>query len=160
MQTDSQFQGQGRNQHIYPQPHKDRSYETVTSAAGSGNSEQAGYQTDPTSSDNSSIDRTMPAKRHEPINEYGPGPSYPQQSQQRRPLAPGADNYGGPVQTQPASQPPQAPPTAAQVAPLRQKNTLLRRTSTQQSHQTQQTQPTEAAEKRKSWFSRRFSKNA
>lgn len=161
VQTDSQLQGYGqaRNSHIYPLPHKDRSYETVNSAAGSGNSEQAGYQTDPTSSDNSSIDRTMPAKRHESINEYGPGPSYPQQFPQRRPIASGVEDYGRPVQA--PSQAPYATPAAQQQAPPKQKNTLLRRTSTQQTQQSQKlAQPVEASEKRKSWFSRRFSKNA
>lgn len=153
-QTDPQYQNYGRNQGVYPMPHKDRSYETVTSAAGSGNSEQAGYQTDPTSSDNSSIDRTMPAKRQP--NDYRPGQSQPYQ---RGYLAPGANGQGRPQpQRAPASAPsapvqqPAAPPPPPQG---KQKNTLLRRTSTQQQ---QQQQP--APEKRKSWFARRFSKNS
>ncbi|KAM5356247.1 hypothetical protein ACJ41O_002893 [Fusarium nematophilum] len=85
LQTEPQYQHYGRDQNIYPMPHKDRSYETVTSAAASGNSDQAGYQTDPTSSDNSSIDRTMPVKRREPIYEHGSGSNQPQQHHKRNP---------------------------------------------------------------------------
>ncbi|KAF5012221.1 hypothetical protein FDECE_1709 [Fusarium decemcellulare] len=156
LQTDPQYQNYGRDQNIYPLPHKDRSYETVTSAAGSGNSDQAGYQTDPTSSDNSSIDRTMPAKRREPFNEHGSGSNMPQQPyQQRQWLAPGANSNGKQAQAPPPSQ---AQPTVTQQTPAaaqKQKNTLLRRTSTQQSQQR-----TDGADKRKSWFARRFSKNS
>ncbi|KAK7422216.1 hypothetical protein QQX98_001739 [Neonectria punicea] len=155
IQTDPQ-QGYGRNPNIYPMPNKDRSYETVTSAAGSGNSDQAGYQTDPTSSDNSSIDRSVPAKRRDPVNDYGARPGQGQQQYQRGYLAPIANGQGRP--SQPAA-PRSAPPTAVQPVappPVKQKGTLLRRTSTQQ---TQQSQKAEGSEKRKSWFARRFSKN-
>ncbi|KAF7543620.1 hypothetical protein G7Z17_g10588 [Cylindrodendrum hubeiense] len=154
IQTDPQYQSNGRNPNIYPMPNKDRSYETVTSAAASGNSDQAGYQTDPTSSDNSSIDRTVPAKRREPVNDYGARPGQGQQQYQRGYLAPVPNGQHGrqPQQQAPRSAPstavPQAPPPAG-----KQKNTLLRRTSTQQTS-------TDAPEKRKSWFARRFSKNA
>lgn len=57
-------------------PLNHRSYETVASAAASGSSgEPAGYQTDPTSSDNSSIDRVhaIPRRQPEPMNDYGIG---------------------------------------------------------------------------------------
>lgn len=57
---------------VYPVPNNHRSYETVASGSGSGSmNEPAGYQTDPTSSDNSSIDRRSPPKRQEPVNDYG-----------------------------------------------------------------------------------------
>ncbi|KAL2261974.1 hypothetical protein VTK26DRAFT_2859 [Humicola hyalothermophila] len=62
--------------HDYPLGSNHRSYETVTTASGSGSSgEPAGYQTDPTSSDNSSIERvqTAPKRQPEPINDYGIG---------------------------------------------------------------------------------------
>ena len=159
MQSEPQYQN-GHDQAIYPLPHKDRSYETVTSAGGSGNSDHAGYQTDPTSSDNSSIDRTMPAKRREPFNEYASGSSQPQPGYQSRPYpAPGANGYGGNPQMPPPSH---AQPTPAHdqasFPAQKQKNTLLRRTSTQQS--AQQPQQTAGGDKRKSWFSRRFSKNS
>ncbi|KAM6531087.1 hypothetical protein FSOLCH5_000572 [Fusarium solani] len=159
LQSEPQYQSHGRDQNIYPLPHKDRSYETVTSAAGSGNSDQAGYQTDPTSSDNSSIDRTMPAKRREPFNEHGSAPNMAQQPYQPRPW-PGSGANGNGKQPQ-GPPPPQARPAAAQQPPAaaqKPKHTLLRRTSTQQSQQLQRPESA-GGEKRKSWFARRFSKN-
>jgi hypothetical protein len=102
MQSQPEFStyGRGEQQTVYPLPHKDRSYETVTSAAGSGSSaEPAGYQTDPTSSENSSIDRASPVKPNQPTNDYGIGFS---QSPTYRPQAftvganPG-HQQGGPV---------------------------------------------------------------
>ncbi|CCT62017.1 uncharacterized protein FFB20_04559 [Fusarium fujikuroi] len=162
MQSEPQYQS-GHDQNIYPLPHKDRSYETVTSAAGSGNSDHAGYQTDPTSSDNSSIDRTMPAKRREPLNEYASGSYQPQQPYQSRPWpasGSGVNNEGQPQPPPPSHSHLQPPTTQAQasVPPQKQKNTLLRRTSTHQS--TYQPQQAAGGDKRKSWFSRRFSKNS
>ncbi|KAM0563901.1 hypothetical protein ACHAPJ_000108 [Fusarium lateritium] len=149
-------QNNGQDQNIYPVPHKDRSYETVTSAAGSGNSDHAGYQTDPTSSDNSSIDRTMPAKRREPFNEYASSSYQSQPSYRSRPW-PGTTDNGEQPQVPPPSHA-QPATTQAPVAPQKQKNTLLRRTSTQQS--AQQAPQAAGGDKRKSWFSRRFSKNS
>lgn len=141
------FDGQGfrpprqnYEQNVYPMPNKDRSYETVTSAAGSGHTDPAGYQTDPTSSDNSSIRRASPAKRQEPMNDYGIGFSHQQQHlgfhQQQQP------------QFQSQSHPLPPPPIAGHEPappPVPRKGSFLRR------------QPTE--EKRKSWLSRRFSRN-
>lgn len=145
--TEPQFHGYGRNQNIYPLPHKDRSYETVISAAASGVSDPAGYQTDPTSSDNSSIERNSPAKRLEPINDYGIGFSQPQPYQSQG-LSLGLN--GTTTQALPAQQ---APPTVP-AAQRKEKTTLLRRQSTQQSIQQRP-----ETEKRKSWLARRFSKN-
>ncbi|KAJ6790088.1 hypothetical protein PWT90_02092 [Aphanocladium album] len=136
------FDGQGvraprrdYEQNIYPLPNKDRSYETVTSAAGSGHTDPAGYQTDPTSSDNSSIRRASPAKRQEPMNDYGIGFAHQQ------------SNLGF-QQPQQNSHPLPPPPVAGHEQappPVPRKGSFLKR------------QPTE--EKRKSWLSRRFSKN-
>ncbi|QPC67033.1 hypothetical protein HYE67_009264 [Fusarium culmorum] len=158
-QSEPQYQT-GHDQTIYPLPNKDRSYETVTSAAGSGNSDHAGYQTDPTSSDNSSIDRTMPAKRREPFNEHASSSSQQQPANQSRPWpAPGMNGNGSHPQMPPPSHAQYAPGQDQAPVPLqKQKNTLLRRTSTQQS--AQQPQQTAGGDKRKSWFSRRFSKNS
>lgn len=151
-----QYMPQGRDQNIYPLPHKDRSYETVTSAAGSGHSDQNGYQTDPTSSDNSSIDRTSPGKRTEPVNDYGIGfnptqsyqPQIPRDGSGRKPL---------PQNTQqPSAYPPQQP--GPQV-PQKQR-TIIRRQPSQQSTAQSTLQRPEAPEKRKSWLSRRFSKRS
>ncbi|OAA43003.1 hypothetical protein BBO_04918 [Beauveria brongniartii RCEF 3172] len=135
------FDGQGFRpprrefeQNVYPLPNKDRSYETVTSAANSGHTDPAGYQTDPTSSDNSSIRRASPAKRQEPVNDYGIGfahqssnLAFQHSQQQAHPLPP-----------PPVAGHEPAPP------PVPRKTSFLKR------------QPTE--EKRKSWLSRRFSK--
>ncbi|KAI1376248.1 hypothetical protein F4677DRAFT_445505 [Hypoxylon crocopeplum] len=73
MQSDPYVNGRGGpDKTVYPVPNNHRSYETVASGSGSGSlGEPTGYQTDPTSSDNSSIDRRSPPKRQEPINDYG-----------------------------------------------------------------------------------------
>jgi hypothetical protein len=56
---------------IYPNQHKDRSYETVTSAGASGSlGDHGSYHTDP-SSDNSSFNRASPPKPSPPLNDYG-----------------------------------------------------------------------------------------
>ena len=144
------FRHYGRDTNVYHLAHKDRSYETVTSAEGSGHSDQIGYQTDPTSSDNSSIERQSPARRAESTNDYGIGFSQPQPYQNlglggnqtsRRPVPPahGSAQQGG------------RPPV-----PRKEVSSVLKRQSTQQ---TQKQEPSAAPDKRKSWFSRRFSKS-
>ncbi|KAL6868988.1 hypothetical protein ACO1O0_000311 [Amphichorda felina] len=144
------FRHYGRDTNVYHLSHKDRSYETVTSAEGSGNSDQIGYQTDPTSSDNSSIERQSPARRGDPANDYGIDFSQPQQYQNlrlggnqasRRPVPPpqGSIQQGG------------RPPV-----PRKEVSSVLTKQSTQQ---TQDQERPAAPEKRKSWFSRRFSKS-
>ncbi|KAL6823818.1 hypothetical protein V8C40DRAFT_246494 [Trichoderma camerunense] len=143
MASEPHLRNYGREQNVYPLPHKDRSYETVTSAAASGNSDPAGYQTDPTSSDNSSIHRTSPAKQ---VNDYGIAFS---QSQ----------SYKAPTLTvnlnPPGNGKMPSPPTASYQNPLpaipRKEASLLKR---------QVSTTPSGGEKRKSWFSRRFSKNS
>lgn len=73
MQPEPYMNGRGvSDRNVYPTPNNHRSYETVASGSGSASlGEPAGYLTDPTSSDNSSIDRRSPPKRQEPINDYG-----------------------------------------------------------------------------------------
>jgi hypothetical protein len=144
MTSESHYQVYGREQGVYPMPHKDRSYETVTSATPS---DPAGYQTDPTSSDNSSIDRISPAKRAEPVNDYGIGFSQPQAYE--------VQNFGVGSQVTNRQMPP--PPPAPQLGeqadappPVPRKASVLHR---------QTSQPGNSTDKRKSWFSRRFSKN-
>lgn len=143
-------------QPVYPMPHKDRSYETVTSAAASGNSDPAGYQTDPTSSDNSSIRRASPAKRPEPVNDYGIGFS---QSQSYQPQSFAFESQASPSAS--GNHPlPTPPPHAAQqqqyqappAVPRKNAPAVLRREPSNQS-------PQDAGGKRKSWLSRRFSRN-
>ncbi|GAO14447.1 hypothetical protein UVI_02031600 [Ustilaginoidea virens] len=147
MNSDSpHYQVYGREQGVYPAPHKDRSYETVTSAAPSGNSDPTGYQTDPTSSDNSSIDR-IPPRRKEPMNDYGIGFSNTHAYE-----AP-TFSVGHQANSHPLPPPPPHGNSAQVGAPsaVPRRASLLRRQSTQQDGNT---------DKRKSWFSRRFSKNS
>ncbi|KAG6002542.1 hypothetical protein E4U43_001101 [Claviceps pusilla] len=150
--SDSHYQVYGREPGVYPMPHKDRSYETVTSAAPSGHSDPAGYQTDPTSSENSSIDRISPAKRNEPINDYGIGFSQSQGYE-----VPGF-TVSNPNRNHPLPPPP--PPhdnTQATARPTAfRKGSLLRRQPTQESSNV--TNMNNNSDKRKSWFGRRFSK--
>lgn len=150
MYTDPQYQQYGRDPHNYHLNHKDRSYETVTSAAASGSSDQAGYQTDPTSSDNSSIERRSPAKRAEPVNDYGIGFAQSQSYSNANFTQGLGQNLGNhPLPPAPAG-------NAQQAVPRKAAPSLLKRQSTQQSQQERPAGP----EKRKSWFSRRFSKNS
>ncbi|KAG6040379.1 hypothetical protein E4U41_000700 [Claviceps citrina] len=151
---DSHYQVYGREQGVYPMPHKDRSYETVTSAAPSGHSDPAGYHTDPTSSENSSIDRISPAKRNEPINDYGIGFSQPQGYEVP------SFTVSQPSRSHPLPPPP--PPHDSVQANTRptapRKGSLLRRQPTQGNGN--EINNTNEGDKRKSWFGRRFSRNA
>lgn len=163
MSSDPQYGSAYRQQnpHEYPIPNNHRSYETVTTASGSGSSaEPGGYQTDPTSSDNSSIDRaqSVPRRQPEPANDYGIG--FSQNLSYQPPSftvgiqnpsmnggsngnyqTSGAYNYGNP-----------APPQVPQKDP----GSVLRKPMA--SAHVQQVRPAQP-EKRKSWFARRFSKN-
>lgn len=133
----------------YPIPSNHRSYETVTSASGSGSlGEAAGYQTDPTSSDNSSVERVQagPKRQAEPVNDYGIGFS---QSQSYQPPAftlgvQGAGMNGGALNQ--GMGPPQVP--------QKDQGSMLRKPISAASAQ----QRPAAPEKRKSWFARRFSR--
>lgn len=177
-------QQQGPNEYVLPSNH--RSYETVASASGSGTStgEPAGYQTDPTSSDNSSIERIHSAsmvsskRPTEPSNDYGIGFS---QNTEYQPSA-FTVGFNGPAANGPATNGnfngngtyasngiPQAsgalrysngadggssPPAVPQKE---QKGGLLRKATASSTQQAAQQRP-QAPEKRKSWLSRRFSK--
>ncbi len=156
---------QQRDPHDYPpQNGGHRQYEAGASASGSGSSaEPAGYQTDPTSSDNSSIERvqTIPRRQPEPVNDYGIGFSQNQQGYQQPAFTVNVQNQGGsnnggrfndnyqvsaaPAPTYGGGAPPQVP----------------RKESTPVLRKQLSTGPAQQAppEKRKSWFSRRFSKN-
>lgn len=133
----------GRN--VYPVPNNHRSYETVASGSGSGSyGEPAGYQTDLTSSENSSIERRSPPKRQEPMNDYG-------------------INFGqDPTYQPPSLGMPAAPHVRDPAPPPPRKDvggSLLRKGSRLGGSSTAQ-ESSSSADKRKSWFSRRFSKNA
>jgi hypothetical protein len=143
----------------YPMSNNQRSYETVASASGSGSSgEVAGYQTDPTSSDNSSIERMQaPANlRQEPVNDYGIGFS---QNSTYQPSAftlgvRGANGKGPqPGGYQGGGGPPLhygAPPPV----PQKERGAILRKPTADLYVEERPAEP----EKRKSWFTRRFSK--
>ncbi|KAK2045079.1 hypothetical protein LZ31DRAFT_565484 [Colletotrichum somersetense] len=155
-QADPHMNGYGRgDQHIYPLPNKDRSYETVTSAAGSGTSaEHAGYHTDPTSSDNSSIERAS-APKPQPVNDYGNGFAQGQSSQ------PPAFNLENGTPNSPQNNQGHARSSVKQGPQISDKGANVLRRPVVAPPQQQQQQPQQRPEppvKRKSWFSRRFSK--
>ncbi|KAH8675571.1 hypothetical protein BX600DRAFT_432139 [Xylariales sp. PMI_506] len=138
------------NKNVYPMPGgNQRSYETVASGSGGSGSmgEPAGYQTDPTSSENSSLNRRSPPKRQEPMNDYGISFGAP------------AAGYQPPTFAAPASQPRTMPDDSLnRPPPPPQKDSrggsLLRKGSRAE------VLAADAGEKRKSWFSRRFSKTS
>ncbi|KAL2144148.1 hypothetical protein VTI28DRAFT_9523 [Corynascus sepedonium] len=156
-------------QNEYTIPSNHRSYETVTTASGSGSSaEPAGYQTDPTSSDNSSIERaqsSIPRRQPEPVNDYGIGfgqstfhqsPSFSIGVQNTGMGGLGGSaghNNGGNYQVG------GAPNYGDTAPPVPQKDSaggISRKPIA--SNPVQQTRPAQP-EKRKSWFARRFSKH-
>jgi hypothetical protein len=144
----------GPEQGVYGLQQRDRSYETVTSAAASGSIDQAGYQTDPTSgSDNSSIERDTPAavatKPAAPTNDYGIGFSQPQEplavtSPSVRPTPDVATSRKDAVE--------QGPPTMPPKESSANRISLLKRIPTAAS--------SDGEKKRSSWLKRRFSKRA
>ncbi|KAH9897532.1 hypothetical protein F4778DRAFT_783110 [Xylariomycetidae sp. FL2044] len=139
MQSDPYLNSRGPppERAVYPVPNNHRSYETVATGSGSTSlGEPAGYQTDPTSSENSSIDRRSPAKRAEPVNDYGI--SFGQSPAYQTPSFGGGNGAG-------------APP----AVPRKDNGTLLKKVSNVESGR--QERP-ETGEKRKSWLMRRLSK--
>jgi hypothetical protein len=148
-QPTEQYSHPAVNRNVYPSPGNHRSYETVASGSGSASyGEHSGYQTDPTSSENSSINRRSPQKRQqEPQNDYGI--SFGQ--------TPG---YRPPVLGEPASQP-RTMPDNSHAPPPPPKNgggVLLRKSS--KAAVSAEAQRPDMGDKRKSWFTRRFSKNS
>lgn len=150
----------------YPQdyaiPNNHRSYETVTSASGSGSSaDPAGYQTDPTSSDNSSIERvqTIPRRQPEPSNDYGIGfsqsPTYQSPTFSVGMQDPGMSGAGGGYDNYQVTRGPSYTGAAPPV-PQKEPGPVLRKPIA--AGYGQPVRPAQP-EKRKSWFSRRFSKN-
>lgn len=175
-QFSSPYQSPSAND--YPIPSNHRSYETVASASGSGSSDPVGYQTDPTSSDNSSIERAQagPVSKRpsEPANDYGIGFS---QNTEYSPSAftvgyngkpamgmngGGANNYqangtSGFANNNPNSFSqgnPSVAPVAAPAPPQKDTRTLQKKAT----NDTIQPERPGAPEKRKSWFSRKLKK--
>lgn len=161
-----------------PLPSNHRSYETVTTSSGSGSSaEPAGYQTDPTSSDNSSIERgqSAPQRKPEPSAEYGMGFSQaqgaPYQSQGNSYQSQPNFSSPSPVSTSTSNSSPangayqtnnayavnysnQAPPPV----PVKDQGAVLRKPVASNAVKDVQPEKPAQPEKRKSWLFRRFSR--
>jgi len=145
--------GQG----VYPVAGNQQSYETVTTASGSGSSaDPTGYATDP-SSENSSVDRIAPPQKDlgevYGFNGFGSNPQY---------LPPGIginERYGpNGEQRQGDGYRNQRPP------PLPRKESVgprvpMKLGATSGNAGAKDSRPS-AGEKRKSWFGKRFSRNA
>lgn len=148
MAPEPQYRARQNGANVYAGGPNQRSYETVASGSGSSG-EQAGYQTDPTSSDNSSIERRMdPARRQpEPVNDYGIG--FSQAADYQAPAfsvaGQGAPQYG---HVNGGVAPPPSAPAVAPAVPKKEGG-LLRKATTQES----QAEP-DTGDKRKSWFKR------
>jgi len=144
------YRQQGNGEYAIPANH--RSYETVASASGSGSSaaEPAGYQTDPTSSDNSSVERVqVPPKPQPPTNDYGIGFG-PSSTYQPPAFTVGYQPVGSDGRERGYQRGGMSgmPPPVPQKSP----NAIARKPTAEV-----QQRPA-APEKRKSWFARRFSK--
>lgn len=145
--------------HVYPIPNNHRSYETVASASGSGSSaEPAGYHTDPTSSDNSSVERMQAPKPlpTQPANDYGIG--FSQTPTYQPPAFSVGTANGAAKQTNGAGVGQAAPPAVPRKDP---RGSILRKpvSHTQNVSAVNNTQERPGVgEKRKSWFARRFSR--
>lgn len=140
---------------VYPLNGNAQSYETVTTAAGSGSSaEPLGYSTDP-SSDNSSFDRVAPISKADYGNNSPSNGQYGyQSSQQQYPVGGVQQGYqaagypsqnSGPLPPVKDRAPPRVPIKLGKSAPGEPTP--------------QYDLPKAAPDKRKSWFSKRFSKS-
>jgi hypothetical protein len=161
MASEPSYNNQNRqlDPNVYPIPNNHRSYETVASASGSGTSgEPSGYQTDPTSSDNSSVERVQPPPKpqSEAINNYRSPVGQPSFTVGVR-SPPPHNNYQANM-AQANGYPSQAP-----GAPYNHPRANIIRKPTAQAMNPnmmpQQQQRPPMGEKRKSWFARRFSRN-
>jgi hypothetical protein len=140
----------GNTQTVYPQQAHHQSYDNVTAASGSNSNktDQWGNSTDP-SSVNSSLDRLQQQQQQQQnleksygFNGFGNTPQldYNQQGYgQPTPPAPAANGYG-----QGHGQSSMQPPVPRKEAPARQFQQVPAQTP--------------VAEKKKSWFKKRFSK--
>jgi len=144
----------GNGQGVYPVPGNQQSYETVTTASGSGGSsaDPAGYSTDP-SSENSSMDRIAPPPKDPGetygFNGFGNTPQYlpPGSSLNEQYGSNGAQRQGdGYMNPPPLPRKESGPPRVPIKLGASSGNVLSKEARP----------PTE---KRKSWFGKRFSKN-
>jgi len=146
--------GQG----VYPVPGNQQSYETVTTASGSGSSaDPAGYSTDP-SSENSSMDRIAPPQKDPAetygFNGFGNTPHY---------LPPGSginEQYSSnSTHRQVNGYQHQGPPPLPRKEPAGPPRVPIKLGATSGNVGPKDGRPA-VGEKRKSWFGKRFSKNA
>ncbi len=149
----------GNAQGVYPVPGNQQSYETVTTASGSGNSgEPVGYATDP-SSENSSLDRVAPLPVREPGEAYGftgfgGNPQIAPLPAQYSPSdSPAPQQQGNGYQYQN-----QGPPQVPRKEIFNRVPIKLGASSGNTGPPVEIKQPG-AAEKRKSWFGKRFSRS-
>jgi len=145
-------------QNVYPVPGNQQSYETVTTASGSGSSaDPVGYSTDP-SSENSSVDRIAPPPKDPAetygFNGFGSTPQY---------LAPGSginDQYGtNGAQRQGNGYQHQGPPPLPRKESAGPPRVPIKLGSSSGNVLSKDTRPA-VGEKRKSWFGKRFSKTS
>lgn len=140
------------NHGVYPVPGNQQSYETVTTASGSG-SDPIGYSTDP-SSENSSVDRIPQQVPQETygFSGFGATPQF---------VPPGSDLNGQSIvknysTERPAnSYPQQGPPVPNKLG----KQAPMKLGETSGNAGPPPAQRPEAGEKRKSWLGKRFSKS-
>lgn len=143
-------------QNIYPVPGNHQSYETVTTASGSGSSgDPVGYNTDP-SSENSSVDRINALSNKEPAETYGFN-GFGNTPQFAPPGAGMNEQYGGNGNQRQNKYSNQGPPLPRKDVP--RKGGPIRLGETSGNAGPPPTQRPAPAEKRKSWFSKRFSRS-
>lgn len=154
--TASEPQFNSGGQGVYPMPGVQQSYETVTTASGSGSSaDPAGYSTDP-SSENSSMDRVAPPQKDPAetygFNGFGNTPQY-------LPPGSGINEYGAYGGQQGGGYQQQGPPPVPRKEPGAPRGPPIKLgPSSGPNLISKEARPSN--EKRKSWFGKRFSKNA
>jgi len=140
---------------VYPTHGHQQSYETVTTASGSGSSGEAlGYSTDP-SSENSSIDRIQPAE----MNRYNGAPKPPMHNLNFHGYGPNTGEApmmsgGYPGQNGGPPPPPQKDAMSAPRVPIK-----LGSSGADSGPTTYEPPRPGGGEKRKSWFGKRFGKS-
>ncbi|KFY45361.1 hypothetical protein V494_00984 [Pseudogymnoascus sp. VKM F-4513 (FW-928)] len=140
---------------VYPPNGNAQSYETVTTAAGSGSSaEPLGYSTDP-SSDNSSFDRVAPISKMDYGNNSPSNGQYGYSGQQQYPV--GGAQQGYQAAGYPSQNNGPLPPVKDRVPP--RVPIKLGKSAPGQEPPQQYDPPKAVPDKRKSWFSKRFSKS-
>lgn len=141
---------------VYPPNGNAQSYETVTTAAGSGSSaEPLGYSTDP-SSDNSSFDRVAPVSKADYGNNSPSNGQYGYQNGQQQQQYPVGGAPQGYQNGYPSQNDGTLPPVKDRVPP---RAPIKLGKSAPGAPTPQYDTPKAVPDKRKGWFSKRFSKS-